>query len=403
MPTPCFNLPFHFRPVAGWPPSGRSGGVTACVLGLGIMGAAAGLAMPVARAAAPAAPAGTPVGVEVVRKGDMPFILSELGTVVPIATVTVQTRVDGYLTQVLFTEGQEVKEGDMLAVIDPRPYEAELEQYEGQLAADVAQLREAQMDYTRYQQLLKRDSVEAQTAQDQYYKVEQLKGTVKADQGLVDTYKLDVAYCHITAPVSGRIGIRAVDKGNYITAAQTGGLATLTQMKPISVIFTVPQDKLGEIWKRLRQVKELPVEAWDSADGAKLTAGKVSSLDSEIDTSTGTVRLRAIFENADEDLFPNQFVNAHLLVDTQSGVLLAPAAAIQTGPNGSFVYVVQADGTVVAKSVKTGISQGSTIVITSGVNEGDQVVVSGVDRLHDGAKVTIPTATDKTATDKAAR
>lgn len=373
-------------------------------LGIGAFATAGSLTLPSVRAAATkSVQAGQPVGVETIRKGDMPYILSELGTVVPIATVTVQSRVDGYLTQVLFTEGQEVNEGDLLAVIDPRPYEAQLKQYEGQLAADIAQLEEAKIDDARYQKLLKHDSVDAQTALDQHYKVQQLAGTVKYDQGLVDTYRLDIEYCHIKAPVSGRIGIRAVDKGNYFVAGQTDGLATLTQMKPISVIFTVPQDKLGLIWKRLRQVKELPVEAWDSADSAKLTTGKVSSLDSEIDTSTGTVRLRALFDNSDEDLFPNQFVNAHLMVDTEQGVLLAPASAIQTGPNGSFVYVVQSNNTVSAKTVKTGISQGSTIVITSGVSEGDRVVTSGVDRLHDGAKVSLPDSKSTDSTDKAAK
>ncbi|NHN85414.1 efflux RND transporter periplasmic adaptor subunit [Acetobacter musti] len=336
-----------------------------------------------ARAEPATAESATPVGVAGVRKGNMPFVLSELGTVIPIATVTVQTRLDGYLTQVLFTEGQEVKKDDLLAVIDPRPYEAFLKQYEGQLAADIAQLDEARMDDARYQKLLRRDAVDAQTAQDQHYKVQQLIGTVKSDQGLVDTYKLDIEYCHIRAPVSGRVGIRAVDRGNYVTAAQSGGLAILTQMKPISVIFTVPQDRLG-------QVRELPVEAWDSADAEKLATGKVSSLDSEVDTSTGTVRLRAIFDNPDEDLFPNQFVNAHLLVETEQNVLLTAASAIQTGPDGSFVYVVQADSTVKAVPVKTGISQGNTVVIMSGVREGDRVVISGVDRLHDGARISIP-------------
>ncbi|OAG73849.1 multidrug transporter [Gluconobacter japonicus] len=374
------------------------------VFGIGVLAATTSLTSLGARAAgANPAQDGQPVGVETVSKGDMPYVLSELGTVVPIATVTVQSRVDGYLTQVLFTEGQEVKEGDLLAVIDPRPYEAQLKQYEGQLAADTAQLEEAKIDDARYQKLLKHDSVDAQTALDQHYKVQQLTGTVKYDQGLVDTYRLDIEYCHIKAPVSGRIGIRAVDKGNYFVAGQTDGLATLTQMKPISVIFTVPQDKLGLIWKRLRQVKELPVEAWDSADSAKLTTGKVSSLDSEIDTSTGTVRLRAIFDNPDEDLFPNQFVNAHLMVDTEQGVLLAPTSALQTGPNGTFVYVVQSNNTVSAKTVKTGISQGSTVVITSGINAGDRVVTSGVDRLHDGAKVTVPDSTSAGTTDKAGK
>lgn len=345
------------------------------------------------RGATKAVDEGIPVSVAIIKSGDMPVVLSELGTVIPVTNVTVQNRVEGYLTQVLFTEGQEVHEGDLLAVIDPRPYEAELKQYSGQLAADQAQLDEARMDNVRYQKLLRRDSIDTQTAQDQQYKVKQLEGTVEADQGLVDTYRLDIEYCHITAPVSGRVGIRAVDRGNYVTAAQSGGLAVLTQMQPISVIFTLPQDKLGMVWKRLRTAKSLPVEAWDSTDTTKLTDGAVSSLDSQIDTSTGTVRLRALFPNKDEDLFPNQFVNAHLLVDTEHDVLLAPASAIQSGPNGSFVYVVQPDSTVAVRLVKTGVSQGDTVVVTSGLKADEQVVTSGIDRLHAGAKVTIPATT----------
>ena len=345
------------------------------------------------RAATKAVDEGIAVSVAIVKSGDMPVVLSELGTVIPVTNVTVQNRVEGYLTQVLFTEGQEVHEGDLLAVIDPRPYEAELKQYSGQLAADQAQLDEARMDNVRYQKLLKRDSIDTQTAQDQQYKVKQLEGTVEADQGLVDTYRLDIEYCHITAPVSGRVGIRAVDRGNYVTAAQSGGLAVLTQMQPISVIFTLPQDKLGMVWKRLRTAKTLPVEAWDSTDTTKLTDGTVSSLDSQIDTSTGTVRLRALFPNRDEDLFPNQFVNAHLLVDTEHDVLLAPTSAIQSGSNGSFVYVVQSDSTVAVRLIKTGVNQGDTVVVTSGLKADEQVVTSGIDRLHAGAKVTIPAIT----------
>ena len=349
-----------------------------------------------AQAATKTVDAGIPVSVATIKAGDMPVVLSELGTVIPVTNVTVQNRVEGYLTQVLFTEGQEVHEGDLLAVIDPRPYEAELKQYSGQLAADQAQLDEARMDNARYQKLLRRDSIDSQTAQDQQYKVKQLEGTVEADQGLVDTYRLDIEYCHITAPVSGRVGIRAVDRGNYVTAAQSGGLAVLTQMQPISVIFTLPQDKLGMVWKRLRTTRTLPVEAWDSTDTTKLTDGAVSSLDSQIDTSTGTVRLRALFPNRDEDLFPNQFVNAHLLVDTEHDVLLAPTSAIQSGPNGSFAYVVQPDSTVAVRLLKTGVSQGDTVVVTSGLKADEQVVTSGIDRLHAGAKVTIPASTSTT-------
>jgi len=331
-----------------------------------------------------------PVAVATIRTGDMPVILSELGTVVPITNVTVQTKIDGYLTQVLFTEGQEVKEGDLLAVIDPRPYEALLKQYTGQLAADEAQLAQAKMDDLRYQKLLKHDSIDAQTAQDQQYKVKQLEGTVTSDQGLIETYKLDIEYCHIKAPTAGRVGIRAVDRGNYVTAGQTNGLVSLTQMKPISVIFTVPQDKLGMVRKSLQGKGKLSVAAWDSANAEKLAEGSVSSLDSELDTSTGTVRLRAIFPNDNEELFPNQFVNAQLLVDTDHDVPLMPLAALQTGPNGAFVYVIQQDDTVAVRNITTGTSGGETIVIKTGLKAGERVVTSGVDRLHAGSKVTIP-------------
>lgn len=332
----------------------------------------------------------TPVAVATVKRGDMPVILTELGTVIPITNVTVQTRISGYLTQVLFTEGQNVREGDLLAVIDPRPYQAQLKHYEGQLAADQAQLAEARMDYARYMKLQKHDAVDTQTFQDQKYKVEQLEGTVKSDEGLVDTYRLDLEYCHIYAPTSGRIGIRAVDRGNYVSAGQTNGLATLAQMSPISVIFTVPQDKLGLVWKTLRSTKELPVEAWDSANEEKLAEGTVSSLDSELDTSTGTIKLRAILPNTTEELFPNQFVNAHLIVKTEHNVLLMPESAVQTGPNGSYVYVAGPDNIVKVQNIKTGTSQNDTLVVTSGLTEGNRVVISGVDHLHDGSKISIP-------------
>lgn len=332
----------------------------------------------------------TPVAVAAVTRGDMPVIFTELGTVIPITNVTVQTRVSGYLMKVLYTEGQEVKEGDLLELIDPRPYEAQLKQYQGQLIADQAQLAQARMDYTRYLKLQKHDAIDTQTAQDQKYKVEQLEGTVQADEGLIQTYKLDIEYCHIYAPVSGRIGIRAVDRGNYVAAGQTNGLATLAQMSPISVIFTVPQDKLSTVWKTLRKEKTLPVQIWDSENAEKLADGTVSSLDSELDTSTGTVKLRALLPNADENLFPNQFVNAHLIIRTEHNVLLMPETAVQTGPDGSYVYLTDANNTVHVQNVKLGTSQDTTVVITDGLKEGDKVVISGVDHLRNGSRISIP-------------
>ncbi|GBQ46630.1 multidrug efflux pump acriflavin resistance protein AcrB/AcrD/AcrF [Acetobacter ghanensis DSM 18895] len=308
----------------------------------------------------------------------------------PITNVTVQTRVEGYLTQVLFTEGQHVHKGDLLALIDPRPYQVLLEQYEGQLAQDKAQLEQARVDSARYQRLIKQDSIDAKTARDQQFTVKQLEGTVKADQALVDNQKLQLIYCHIIAPVDGRIGIRAVDQGNYVAAGQSGGLAILTQMQPISVIFTLPQDQLPEVFEQLQARKSLPVSAWNSANTQKIADGTVSTLDSQIDTATGTVRLRAIFTNEDEHLFPNQFVNARLLVKTLDHVLLLPTTAVQTGPSGLFVYVVKDDNTVSVQPVTTGISNGTLSVVTSGLKEGDRVVTDGTDHLRAGIKVTIP-------------
>ncbi|MCE2564373.1 efflux RND transporter periplasmic adaptor subunit [Komagataeibacter sp. FNDCF1] len=343
-----------------------------------------------------AASGNQPVAVATIGRGDMPVVLTELGTVVPITNVTVQSRIDGYLMQVLFTEGQHVHKGDLLALIDTRPYDVLLAQYEGQLAQDVAQLRAAQVDNARYQRLIQQNSVAAMTAKDQQYKVEQLEGTVKADQALVDNEKLQITYCHILAPVDGRVGIRAVDMGNYITAGQTSGLVTLTQMQPISVIFTLPENDIGPVADRLRQGTPLAVEAWDSANLNRIATGQASVLDSQIDTSTGTVRMRAIFANAQEELFPNQFVNARMLVSTDHDALLVPTNALQTGPNGQFVYVVKADDTVEVRNVKTGHANNTMTVLTDGVKEGERVVTDGVDHLRDGVKVTIPAATGAT-------
>ncbi|GAB6966555.1 MdtA/MuxA family multidrug efflux RND transporter periplasmic adaptor subunit [Komagataeibacter kakiaceti JCM 25156] len=334
-----------------------------------------------------------PVAVATVGRGDMPVILTELGTVVPITNVTVQSRIDGYLMQVLFTEGQHVHKGDLLALIDTRPYDVLLAQYQGQLEQDQAQLAAARVDNARYQRLIRQNSVAAMTAKDQQYKVEQLEGTVKSDQALVDNEKLQITYCHILAPVDGRVGIRQVDMGNYITAGQTNGLVILTQMQPISVIFTLPENDIGPVADRLRQGTPLPVEAWDSANLNRIATGQVSVLDSQIDTSTGTVRMRAIFANTQEELFPNQFVNAHLLVSTDHNALLVPTNALQTGPNGQFVYVVKADSTVEVRNVKVGHANDTMTVLNDGVKEGERVVTDGVDHLRDGVKVSIPQAT----------
>lgn len=331
-----------------------------------------------------------PVAVTTVRTGDMPEILTELGTVVPITNVTVQARVSGYIMKVEFKEGQHVKAGDELVLIDPRPYQVALEQTLGTLKQDQAQLADARINAGRYDKLIKQKSIAAMTAIDAQYKVQQLEGTVKLDQANVDNARLNLYYCHIIAPVDGRVGIRAVDMGNYFTAGQSGGLTILTQMQPISVIFTLPQDQLPQVMDRLRQVGALPVEAWDSANLNRIATGTVRALDSQIDTATGTVRLRAIFPNEDEHLFPNQFVNTRLLVDTLHDVILLSSNALQTGPEGQFVYVVKDDMTVAIRPVTTGIASHDLTVIKSGLKLGERVVTDGTNHLRPGAKVTIP-------------
>ncbi|MDF7673916.1 efflux RND transporter periplasmic adaptor subunit [Acetobacteraceae bacterium ESL0709] len=329
------------------------------------------------------------VAIAVAHKGDVPVILQLLGTVVPIANVTITPRVNGHILKIYYQEGQHVKAGDELELIDPRPYQATLEQYEGTLAADRAQLARARIDNARYQKLIKQDSTSAMTAKDQEYTVKQLEGQVKFDEANVENAKLNVYYCHILAPVDGRVGIRALDLGNYVTPGQSGGLTTLTQMQPISVIFTLPQNNLPEVQDQLDTRKELVVEAWNSDNTRKLATGSVKTLDSQIDTSTGTVRLRGIFANDDERLFPNQFVNAHLLVTTLHDVLLVPGGAVQTGPDGAFLYVVKDDSTITIRSVKTGYSDDQNTVILTALKEGEKVVTDGINHLKEGSKVMV--------------
>lgn len=331
-----------------------------------------------------------PVAIAIAKNQDVPVVFTELGTVIPIANITVPARTSGYLQDVYFTEGQKVKKGDLLALIDPRPYEALQAQYEGTLKSDEASLKQAKLDNTRYQQLLKQNSIAPMTAQDQQYKVAQLEGQIKADQALIRQQKLNVMYSHIIAPVDGRIGIRQVDAGNYVTEGQSNGIATLTQMTPISVILTVPENKLSMILEALKKQPKLSVEAWNSDNTTKLANGTTSVVDSQIDTSTGTVRMRAIFPNANWELFPNQFVNTHILVKTLNQVLTVPNNAIQTGPNGSFVYIVQKNSTVKLQNVTTGYDDGEHTVIETGLKPEDKVVTDGIDQLRDGANVVIP-------------
>ncbi len=334
----------------------------------------------------------TPVVAAPAEKGDMPVTLSELGTVTPLAAVTVRTQINGQLTEVAFREGQTVSKGDFLAQIDPRPYQAALDQLQGQLARDQALLKNAQLDLTRFRTLVAQDSIARQQLDTQDSLVHQLEGTVAADQAQVAAAKLNLAYCHIIAPVTGRVGLRQVDPGNYVQVSDLSGIVVITQIKPISVIFSVPEDELPAIVRRLHAGATLPVTAFDRSLTNKLATGVLTTLDNQIDTSTGTVKFRAQFDNADEILFPNQFVNAQLLVDTLHDATLIPTSAVQRGAPGTFVYVVKPDRTVAVQPIKLGPGDSRRVAVTSGLAPGDQVVVDGADKLRDGAKVMVHAA-----------
>jgi multidrug efflux system membrane fusion protein len=328
-----------------------------------------------------------PVVVSAARKADINIILNGLGTVTPLATVTVTTQISGYLADVKFTEGQMVAKGDLLAVIDSRPYEVALEQAQGQLLQAQAQYKEAQIDLDRYVTLSSQDSISKQQVDDQRALVEQYAGMIKSDQGAVDSAQLNVAYCHITAPVSGRVGLRLIDPGNYVTPASATGLVLLTQVKPITVIFTLPEDNIPEVVKRVRSGAKIRVDAYNRDNTEKLATGALLTVDNTVDPTTGTFKLRAVFPNDDESLFPDQFVNASMLVDVDRGATVIPTSAIERGQQGAFVYVVGEDSKVSAKAVTLGPTEGEREAITSGVSPGDKVVVDGADRLKEGMEV----------------
>jgi membrane fusion protein, multidrug efflux system len=330
-----------------------------------------------------------PVGVSPVEKGDMPVTLSQLGTVTPLATVTVKTQINGYLTEVAFQEGQMVKKGDFLAQIDPRPYQVALEQAEGQLAKDQALLKNAQLDLVRYNTLVAQNSVATQTRDTQVSLVAQDQAAIKTDQAQVDAQKLNLVYCHIISPVTGRVGLRQVDAGNYVQTSDPNGIVVVTQLQPISVIFTLPEDNLSEVFKRWHAGAVLPVTAYDRTGATELDKGTLNTIDNQIDTTTGTVKLRAMFNNEQWILFPNQFVNVLLTVDTMHDVDIVPSAAIQRGAPGTFVYLAKPDHTVAVQKVKLGPTDGQRIAILSGLEPGESIVTDGADRLRDGAKVTI--------------
>ncbi|MGC2222724.1 MAG: efflux RND transporter periplasmic adaptor subunit [Methylocella sp.] len=332
-----------------------------------------------------------PVGVATIGTGDIKVVVTALGTVTPLATVTVKTQVNGQLLEVGFKEGQTVKKGDFLAQIDPRPFQLAEAQYEGQLVHDQGLLDQAKMDLTRYQTLVKQNSIARQQAEDQVFIVKQYEGSVKLDQAQIDTQKLNLIYAHIVSPVDGRIGLRLVDPGNFVQTTDPG-LVVVAQMHPITVIFVVPEDDIPEIVAAMRAGTALEVTAYDRANVTPLSVGKVEALDSEIDPTTGTVKLRANFDNLDDKLFPNQFVNARLLIKFLRGVVTVPSSAVQHGAPGTYVYVIGADDTVSARTVDLGPLDGAMFAVNKGLSPGDRVVVDGADRLRDGAKVLISTA-----------
>jgi membrane fusion protein, multidrug efflux system len=333
-----------------------------------------------------------PVVVATAQRGDLPVYFNGLGTVTAFNTVTVRSRVDGQLINVAFTEGQFVHEGALLAEIDPRPFQVQLEQAQGQLAKDQAQRTDAEVNYDRFKLLFKEGVIPQQQLDTQAALVGQFDGAIRSDQGQIDNARLQLTYSRITAPISGRIGLRLVDAGNIVHAADTNGLLVITQLQPISVIFSLPQDQLPQVVAKLRAGAPLPVEAYDRDDTAKIATGKLATIDNQIDLTTGTYKLKSIFSNEDNSLFPNQFVNAHLLVDTKRNLIVIPAAAIQRGPQGTYVYAVAKDSVTkdtTAKIYPVTIAQttGDSVGLSAGLNPNDLVVIDGQDKLQDGTKI----------------
>lgn len=333
------------------------------------------------------APAATPVVAVQAVKGNIGVYVTGLGAITPIYTVTVKSRVDGQLMSVHFKEGDLVNQGDPLIEIDPRPYTAVVEQIQGQLLRDEALLANSRVDLTRYETLLAQDAIPEQQLATQRALVKQYEGTVINDQGLLDAAKVNVVYCHITAPITGLVGLRLVDPGNIVHSTDTNGMLVITQIQPISVIFTIGEDQLPPILQKMRAGQTLTVDAWDREMKNKLATGSLSTLDNQIDQTTGTLKLRATFMNENRSLFPNQFVNARLLQQQKTGVTLLPSAAIQRNTNNTYVYLIKPDNTVTVRNITIGTTEGDQSEIASGLNPGDKAVMTGVDKLQEGSKV----------------
>ena len=330
-----------------------------------------------------------PVSVVAAKKGDINVAQTALGTVTALKTATVRPRVDGLLKDVLFTEGQVVKAGETLAQIDPVPFQVALAQAEGTLAKDAATLNNARLDLERYRTLLKQDSIAAQQVDQQAAMVKQLEGQVKVDEAQVDSAKLQLSYASITAPIGGQLGLRMVDPGNMVRASDTNGIAVITQVDPITVLFTIPQDTIPRVLARMKKNDRPTVQAWDRDQKTQLAAGTLLSVDNQIDVTTGTVKLKAQFANADSKLFPNQFVNVRMVVDVIRDTIVIPTAGLQRDNNGTIVYTVKDDNTVAVRRVKAGPLDGEAMSIESGLQEGERVIVDGVDRIREGAKVEV--------------
>jgi multidrug efflux system membrane fusion protein len=341
------------------------------------------------------------VSVAVARLGSIQVRVPALGTVTPLASVTVRTQISGILQKIVFTEGQLVHQGDLLAQIDARPYEAAVKQMQGNLRRDQALLADARLDLKRYEGLVKEDSIAVQTLDTQRAVVAQDEGTVESDEGQLATAEVNLVYTHIVAPVTGRVGLRQVDQGNYVTAADANGIVVVNQLQPITVLFSIPEDNVNALLQRMRG-GPLKVEAYDRTNSAKLAEGKLLTADNQIDATTGTVKLRAEFVNADGSLFPNQFVNVQLLLDLLENQIIIPVAAVHRGaPKGvltDFVYVINDDRTVSVRPITLGTTDGDQLAVSAGLQPGEKVVTEGGDRLRDGALVELPGATPAAAT-----